>query len=228
MPRPAMVSLVVWIALAAAGRGAEALAPASGHALPGVGGGAKTDRQVMLKVKILEVSVSDMRERLGIDLAQVFNSSKQLEAGSELGLLMFLSRNHISTVRGETEIVTADGHPAEFASGTRATGANLGADMRLVPTLLDGNRVRIALHTRERHADDSKLAARGLNARKVETSDIDRQFELDLGRTVLCAGPVRGGLGMVTDPKTGRRSSRYVESQFLYVITPKLAADPAE
>ena len=179
MRHPVVVSLVVWIGLAASARGDEALAPADGVA--------KTQRQIMLKVKILEVSVSDMRQRLGIDLSQVFNSQKQLEAGSEIGLLIFLSRNHVATVRGENEIAAADGRPAEFASGTTATGANLGTDVRLVPTLLDGGRIRIALQARERHVDESKRAARGSNAGKVETSDIDRQFELDLGRTVLCA-----------------------------------------
>ncbi len=228
MRRPMMVSLMVWIALMASGRGDEALAPAVGDRAAATESEAKTQRQIILKVKILEVSVSDMRERLAIDFSQVFNSQKQLERGSEIGLLMFLDRNHVSTVRGEIEVATADGHAAEFASGSTATGVNLGTDVRLVPTLLDGGRVRIDLKARERHVNESKRAARGSNAGKVETSDVDRQFELDLGRTVLGAGPVRGGLALVTDPKTGRRSRRHVETQFLYVITPKLAAEAAE
>ena len=175
-------------------------------------------QQVLLKVKMVEISRSKMR-KLGFDFAIAgTDSSKTVLLAPAAGrpfhfgvvddddpvlqLIEALRKNKLLRVLAEPTLVTLSGRPASFHSGgeipvpvSREDGTvaiqhrEYGTRVDLVPIALGQGRIRLEVRARVSQIDPSRtVEVQGQSCPGLNVRQIDTAVELNAGQTLIISG----------------------------------------
>jgi hypothetical protein len=173
-------------------RASSAKASADGHAVP----------QILFHVEMLEVNLTKCRN-LGIDPAALDGTFTVSSSNSkELEIVRKLQQAEAATVVCNPVITTVSGRRAEFFSGQEIPFITphgdtvsidykkIGTEMKLLPTIVDRNQVRLQIHTETTKLPHGESAGH-VTADKLEHTRMEiEEVMIGLGNTLVLPGGI--------------------------------------
>jgi Flp pilus assembly secretin CpaC len=172
--------------------------------------------QVLVRIKMIEASRTRLR-RLGVDYASADGIRANLDKGLVAGLrvvdkhdkllsaLQALEKDGLVRVLAEPRLVTVSGRPASLQVGAEIPVDSRGQDnssqgerkfagtrVDLVPTVLDGGRIRLEVRLRVTEVDPLQTApVAGRENPALRTWQVDTAVEVQSGHTAILGGLVQ-------------------------------------
>gem|GEM_PF-3411884 len=187
--------------------------------------GAKANKQILLKVKIVEVSMNQLK-KLGFEIATPSGGAAASGDGFH-SFLEALERENVAKVLAEPSLVLADRRPASYHVGGsvnlpkpggkpgECTSHEIGTRLDAVAVMLDDRRVRIDIRPRVAELETSGDHGPGICVREIDTG-----FETELGKTVVLGGLLQEQVRMKKDPETLAERTVHDQRQTFFLVTP--------
>ncbi len=191
---------------------------------------AKAHKQILLKVKVVEVSMSRLH-KLGFGLAAI-QPGASVPGDGLAGLLEALQRENAVKVLAEPSVVLSNGRPASYHVGGsvslpkpggkpgECTMHEIGTRLDAVAVILDDHRVRLDI--RPRVAELQTLAGHGPS---ICVREVDTGFDTELGTTVVLGGLLQDRFLTEKDPKTLEDRQVHDQRQLFFLVTPCAMGD---
>jgi len=216
-----------------------------------------TSQQILVKVQMLEVSLTKMRQ-MGIEFSFVPGMSSRVDSLSDLqklarggsglnaqassNLINWLCENNVAKVLSRPNIVVVSGRPAQFCVGGEIPVParnesqaiefqKFGTELDLVACALGDDRVRIEIRTRVSELDEAHSIHIGDSlVPALNVRQLDTAIESEFGQSTMLSGAIQNRTEAVR--RTGKDGKTEVEDRnnevaLVVIVTPE-AVDPID